>query len=317
MAKRRRTSVRAYLMAILLMAVSLYAARFDFPATTSAEEPVIRAAAEIAMGEPVIRTTQLEPPLQEHTLEPILRMAQAQCERMAREVRDYTGRLLKRERVNGKLRPRELMEVKVRHGRTLDDGSQIPFSVYVRYLSPQRLKGREVLYVEGENEGRLIATKGGGGLLSGITIALDPTSERAMAGNRHPLTDIGIMSIAARVESDAAASIQRGRLQDGWTVEQMLGAKINGRPANCVQFQRAERCPECPLHTVQMFVDEVQQVPIRFVAYHWPAEIEAMPQLMEEYTYLDLQLNVGLVDDDFSRDNPSYSFARFDVPLNR
>ena len=322
MAKRKPTSARTYLAAILLMGFSLYAARFDFPTEINAEEAVVRATAEIAVGEPVFRTARLDkltpaPPLPEHALEPVLRLAQSQYTQMASEIRDYTCRLLKRERVDGKLRPRELMDVKVRHRRSGEDGDEVPFSVYVHYLAPKSLKGREVLYVEGENDGRLLATKGGGGLLSGITINLDPTSDRAMEGNRYPLTDIGIMNIAARVQRDAEAGILRDQLHDVWMVEQTRDAKINGRIANCVQLQRTKRCAACPLHTVQMFVDEEHQVPIRFAAYHWPAEPEVAPQLVEEYTYLDVQLNVGLNSDDFSRTNPGYRFAQFDVPLSK
>ncbi|MCA9249316.1 MAG: DUF1571 domain-containing protein, partial [Planctomycetales bacterium] len=216
-----------------------------------------------------------------------------------------------------KLRSRELMDVKVRHRHESTEGQAVPFSVYVHYLAPKDLKGREVLFVENANEGRLIATKGGGGLLSGLTVSLDPNSDRAMEGNRYPITDIGIMNIATRVLHDASLGIERDPLHDGWMVQQAQGAKINGRQARCMQMRRERRCPECPLHTVQMFVDEEYQVPIRFAAYHWPAEPAVTPELVEEYTYLDLQLNVGLADRDFQRDNPGYGFAEFDVPVSR
>jgi hypothetical protein len=52
-------------------------------------------------------------------------------------------------------------------------------------------------------------------------------------------------------------------------------------------------------------------LPVRFEAYDWPTEEGAEPYLLEEYTYQDLQLNVGLSEIDFSPENAAYAFGRF------
>ena len=49
-------------------------------------------------------------------------------------------------------------------------------------------------------------------------------------------------------------------------------------------------------------------MPIRYEAYDWPTSAGGPPQLIEEYTYINLQLNVGLQDEDFSQSNPKYDF---------
>ena len=37
-----------------------------------------------------------------------------------------------------------------------------PFSVYMKFLAPENLKGQEVIYVEGANDGNLIGHAGSG-----------------------------------------------------------------------------------------------------------------------------------------------------------
>ena len=79
---------------------------------------------------------------------------------MQESIQDYTCMLTRRERVDGRLMDYETMSVKVRHQQK--DGGRIvePFSVYVRFVSPDRVRGREVIYVEGQNNGKLIVRSG-------------------------------------------------------------------------------------------------------------------------------------------------------------
>ena len=49
---------------------------------------------------------------------------------------------------------------------------------------------------------------------------------------------------------------------------------------------------------------------MRFEAYDWPNEPGAEPPVLEEYSYGNIQLNVGLSPEDFQRDHPDYSFSR-------
>lgn len=64
-------------------------------------------------------------------------------------------------------------------------------------------------------------------------------------------------------------------------------------------------------YRVRVFFDQELGLPIRFEAYDWPASLKAVPELVEEYIYMDLKLNVGLCDLDFDVTNAYYSFGRF------
>lgn len=49
-------------------------------------------------------------------------------------------------------------------------------------------------------------------------------------------------------------------------------------------------------------------MPVRYAAYSWPSRPGGGPELIEEYTYLNLKLNPGLTDQDFDYHNPEYNF---------
>jgi Protein of unknown function (DUF1571) len=62
---------------------------------------------------------------------------------------------------------------------------------------------------------------------------------------------------------------------------------------------------------VRVYIDQETGLPIRFEAYDWPKHHRAQPELSEEYSYMQLKLNVGLRDIDFDVTNSQYSFGRF------
>ena len=86
------------------------------------------------------------------------------------------------------------------------------------------------------------------------------------------------------------------------------GAKINHRACEMIQVKFPERRENLDFHIARVFLDEQLKLPVRFAYYTWPVEGSDSPRLMEEYTYLDLKVNVGLTDHDFDRDNPEYNF---------
>ena len=52
-------------------------------------------------------------------------------------------------------------------------------------------------------------------------------------------------------------------------------------------------------HRAEFFVDDEYHLPIRVVAYDWPLDEGAPPQLLAEFTYTKVKINVGLTDQDF------------------
>ncbi|MCA9245607.1 MAG: DUF1571 domain-containing protein [Planctomycetales bacterium] len=243
-----------------------------------------------------------------HPFADVVRYAEGRREHLAAAVRDYQCLLVKRERLAGHLQPHEYVELKVRHSRTEDNGRAIPFAVYLKYLGPSSIKGREVLYVEGENNGQLIATKGGGGPLANVTLTLDPHSDRALQSSLYPITEIGILNLAERLVVEGREQIRADDRPDEWDIQHFEKAKIADRVCHCIQLRRTRRLAEDSLHTMRVFIDEQHAAPVRYAMYHWPVEEGGAPVLMQEYTYTNLQWNVGLGDSDFARNNPDYRF---------
>src|SRR5262245_57541334 len=83
----------------------------------------------------------------EHPVLPILRWAEG-AKKNLDTVQDYSATFVKRDRIDGVLGEHQHLFLKVR---------QKPFSVYIYFLGPEDVKGREAIYVEGKNDGHLLA----------------------------------------------------------------------------------------------------------------------------------------------------------------
>jgi hypothetical protein len=207
---------------------------------------------------------------------------------------DYSMRLVKQEEVNGRLWPRETILAKIRHH---------PFSVYTLHVEPRGLRGQEAIYVEGRNDGKMIAHGVGvTGLLG--TLRLDLNSALAMKGNRHPITHIGILHMMREEVVDVPNELA----WDNFTVRFFFDAKVEGRPATGYEIRHKTPTPECDYLYDQMYFDDEHLVPVRYVRYGWPKAPGAEPHLVEEYLHLDLQFDRGFTDRDFDPSNPEYGY---------
>lgn len=239
-----------------------------------------------------------------HPLQPLLQWAEHRQEQLREEIRDYTCVMVSRERVRGRLGPRIYMAAKVRHEQIQDGQVKVPFSLYLKFLAPQRLKDREVLYVQGNNDDKLLVRKGGPHLAS-LTASLEPTCMLAMAENRYPITEFGILRLTERLLEVGRQEIAYGECEvgvdDRFETEKRVCTQIEIK--HPVQRDHFQYC------LARVYVDNDLQLPIRFESYHWPHNDDEDPILLEEYTYHNLKLNVGLTDADFARDHPDYQFG--------
>jgi len=241
-----------------------------------------------------------------HPLDPALEIARNGLKHIQKDVADYTATLVKRERIKGKLLDHEYIFAKVRNRKVEDNKVKVPFAIYMYFLKPESTKGREALYVEGENDGKLVAHEGAG--LAGKLIPsvwLKPESALAMNNNRYPITEAGIENLVVRLLEKG----DRDRKRDECTVEFRKNAKINERPCTVLKVVHPVERDYFDFHIAEIFIDDEFQVPVRYAAYTWPAPGEK-PVLQEEYTYLQLKLNVGLTATDFDYKNPDYNFVR-------
>jgi hypothetical protein len=230
----------------------------------------------------------------EHPLMPALRWAKDGLVNIEK-LGDYSATIVKRERINGKLGDFEYMFAKIRHK---------PFSVYLCFLGPASLKGQEVLYVNGANNGKMWAH--GVGIQETMfgTVSLKPDGPFAMRGQRYPLTDIGVLNLTRRLIEVAEQDVKYAECE----VKFFKGAKINDRLCTCTQVVHPTPRKNFLFHIARIFVDDELNVPVRYEAYDWPKKTGGDPELIEEYTYLNLKINNGYTDADFDVHNPKYKF---------
>lgn len=237
-----------------------------------------------------------------HPLEPLLQLARALCQDIHNEIHDYTCVLIKRERIDGELRPYEYVDIKFR-GHRRDDGSNIPFSVYAKVIAPKSIRGRQVLFVEGQHGEDVLVTKGGR-RNHGMTFSIRPEGRMAMRDNKYPITAFGMENLLARVMVVAQDDLQHGECQ----VRTVAGTKVDDRGCTMYEVTHPVARDHFLFHVARIFVDDEFHVPVRFAAYTWPELKGGEPELVEEYTFRNLQFNVGLTDADFAYDNPQYNF---------
>ncbi len=244
-------------------------------------------------------------PKQEHPLTPTMKKAKKCLQHIDREIKDYTCTLVKRERIDGRLSRHAFAFVKLRHQQIRDGAVVTPFSVYMRFSGPADIRGREVIFVDGWNKGKLIARNGGGNF-GYVTVAISPLSRLAMVDNHYPVTEMGIRNLVERLVEIGEEELQHGEIE----VKYYRGAKIDDRVCTAIEVTHPVRRPHFRYHIARIFIDDELQLPIRYASYDWPEEVGGKPRLIEEYTYLDLNLNAGLTDSDFDYKNDEYKFEK-------
>ena len=251
-------------------------------------EPVYRISKRIEPGDPAKA---------EHPLDPALQIAKEGLENIRNNVRDYSCTLVKQERINGVLNEPEYMFTEIRNRQVQNGQIVIPFAVYMYFLKPENFKGREVIYVEGRNNDKLVAHEANF-LRTFGAVWLDPKGPIAMRGNLYPITDVGLETLMLKLVEKGERDRQRGEVQ----VEFIRNAKLNGRVCTVLQVTHPEKRPYFDFNIAQIFIDDELNLPIRYAAYTWPSKPGGKPEALENYTYLNLKLNIGLTDDDFNHE---------------
>jgi hypothetical protein len=239
-----------------------------------------------------------------HPLDPAVVVAKMGLENIRGNVQDYTAVMHKQERIGKKLLPVEVMEIKIRHNGVSSDLSQSPMSVYVKFLKPKAMAGREVIWQKDHNKDRLTVHEYVFG--RNIQLNLAPTGMLARKGNRYPMTEIGLETLILRMIEKG----ERDRQQGECVVNINRSSKINGRDCTMIEIRHPVEREHFEFHIAKIFIDDQLNVPISYSAYSWPKEEGGKPVLQETYTFTDLEINVGLTDEDFNIKNPSYDFPQ-------
>ena len=234
-------------------------------------------------------------PIQEDPVARAIRTIK-QCRSKYASVNDYCCTFYKRERIDGRMTPLFVMSMKAR---------STPRSIYFKFESPY--KGREAIYVEGRNEGKILAHDVGLTRFLTGTLELEPTSARAMENNRHPITEAGIDTLIDTLYRRWKAELRPEESLVLFDPDMTIGS----RRCLMIEAVHPRRQPGFVLHKVRLFIDSEHCLPIRFEGYDWPREEGGPAPLVEEYSYINLKLNVGLDDSDFDPANRQYAFGRF------
>jgi len=208
-------------------------------------------------------------------------------------LKDYTLTMLKKERIGNTLRPTETVRMKFR----------APFSVYLRWIK-EPYKDREVMFVRGWNNNKLIAREHSGFAgffqsMSGPT-SLEPTGSLAMNGSRHPITNAGLVKVMEIILRD----INRYRARkDPFALMMEAPFQEEGRETQCVKFTGPKNAKSGYYSYRTRLCWGVKDLLIRHIqSWDW------QDRLVEDYKYLNLRINVGLTDQDFNPKNPEYMF---------
>jgi len=154
---------------------------------------------------------------------PALRVAEEGVKFIDANVQDYSAILYKQERIDGELQEQEVAFVKVR---------QQPFSVHMFFLAPH--KGRECLYVEGPagTDGKLHARDSGFRRRLGV-FELDPVGRLAMAGQKYPITKLGIRNLTTELITVASNDVNYGECEVR-TLQTTIGTATDKRPVTVI-----------------------------------------------------------------------------------
>jgi Protein of unknown function (DUF1571) len=210
-----------------------------------------------------------------------------QSEEYLRSVDGYTGTFIQQVRKEDELRDREEISIKLRHQ---------PFSVYMNWDSG----AQQVLYVEGENDGRLLARRTRGFFRR--TIKMAPTSRLAMLNTRYPVYDLGMLKLVEKAQAALAACTSYSGIH--CCVET---TDLDGQPVR--QFTITFDSPDVQATYARCVLcfEEESPMLVCITNYGWTATGEP-GELLEHYHYCNLQIAPGLTDVDFDPENEQYGF---------
>jgi hypothetical protein len=212
----------------------------------------------------------------------------------------YTAELTKQEVVADQLLAEQRLFLKCRHR---------PFSVYLYWFNWD--PGREVLYIEGHNKGRLIGHDGGWKARI-PALSLAPDSAFAMRDSRYPVTKAGFLSLI-----DLMCQAHEEDLQEGTslTCQYEFPVSFDGRDCHAFTTVYASREASPTYRKSITLIDAEWRIPLRTEHFGWPETAASVADanldeetLLEAYQFTDVNFDCSLSDADFDRNNSEYAF---------
>ena len=191
-------------------------------------------------------------------------------------LRDYVCTFTKQEHVDGELQPVDTILLKQRRQ---------PRCVYMKWVAGPHL-GREAIHCPAKY-GANFKVHERSGIASWMTLSLDPTGRIAMDGERHPITEAGILFTVEELARRLASDRSRLRFERSGT--------------DCLTTTQTEPTGHYA-HRTEVCLDPQRSLPVSLQVW------DVNGRLLERYVYSDYRTDVGLTDRDFDVANPDYGF---------
>lgn len=169
----------------------------------------------------------------------------------------------------------------------------------MQFLAPKNVAGRRVLYVDGQHNNKMLV-RNGGKHFDYVVVDLDPYGKTAMDESLVPVTQSGFNQILAQMIAVLERHVAIDPSGANTEVQQIKGAKLNQRACSVIRITHPTRQQGLEFHRVNVFVDDELHVPVRVDYMDWPRKPGGEAPLIAEYTYTNLQMNVGLPDRTFN-----------------
>ena len=212
-----------------------------------------------------------------------------QAQKAVQKMPGYETRFVRQIRKGDELLEPEEMNLKLRHK---------PFSVYLHWPDD----GKQALYVQGQNDNKLVVKLDKGLLGLAGPLQLEPDDEQAMQSSRYPVTEIGLLNLVNRVlEIHEHAQLEK-------VAYDCKTENLDGADCTCytIRFQSPDVQPE--YSKTVLHIATKSGLPMRVSSYGWDGGNPG--ELVEHYEYHDVQPNAQLRDWDFDPNNEKYSFRK-------
>lgn len=218
-----------------------------------------------------------------HDLEEVIRSTTKSIQK----IQTYEFDLIKREYANGKDTKYQLLQAKVQVE---------PLKIYIKFIKPRRLAGREALFVDGN-----LIVRRGGTRMSDLVLMIDPCSPLAMDGNRYPITHMNPHKICVELVDHI-----KNELKFDPVIKRRPNSKYNGQIGTHYRLTHNKKQKGMRCKTAEMLISDEHNIPIYFKVVNW-ANIT-----VEEYAFSNIKINWDFDHDTFNRNNPEYKLREHD-----
>jgi hypothetical protein len=235
---------------------------------------------------PVTKPSTVSPPAPapESPFDEPLRLI-ADARKAYQGVKDYRCTFIKREFLGGQLQAENVVAMQARVK---------PFSVFLDWKAPRDLVGQQACFVAGQNDGMMrVQPTGAAGLLGFLSIDLkDP---RVLENSRHAITEAGFGHLIDRFGHCYEVARKQGKAE-------VRTALYEYNHRRCTRIETTYTDPKTAPDGIGrsvLYLDNETHLPVRCECYEFPRAGSREGQLMEVYSYVNVQLNVGVADDVF------------------